>query len=87
MKIYLSILLLSLTCFIVACNSGLVESPDGTMYDPKIYEAQKVQTIYFEIVDNPSYITVTPAHWSKYTETEIAKAREHYKKNSNKSEN
>ena len=84
MKKYLSILLLSLSCFIAACNSGLVESSNGTKYDPKIYEAQKIQTIYFEIVDNPSYVNVRPEHWSKYTETEIAKAREHYIKNPKK---
>jgi hypothetical protein len=62
----------------------LIETPNGELYDAKIYEAQKIQTIYFEIVSNPSYVEITPSHWSKYTETEIAKAREHYIKNPKK---
>lgn len=43
-----------------------------------IYKAQQVQTIYFEIVENPVYMDKAPNSWGVYSEDVIKRAKELY---------
>ena len=73
MRKYLSLLLIFL---LAACFN--------TVSNDEIYKAQQIQTVYFEIVDNPSLINNYPANWNIYSEDVINRAKELYIQKSNK---
>ena len=74
MKKYLSIIFCVVLLFLSACltTEELIQS------NGDVIKAQHIQTIYFEIVDNPAYLTNYPTGWSIYTNEEIERAKELY---------
>lgn len=70
-KIFCIILISLLT----ACTSFL------TSDNKDIERAEQIQTVYFEIVENPDYINNEPIDWQQYDKSIVIRAKELYKQN------
>ena len=78
MKKIISILLIFL---LTACTIELSSTNEDIM------DAQEVQTIYFELIQNPDYYTNIPESWSIYEPENIQRAKELYSQKISREEN